>query len=394
MDTRTVGVITGTRADYGLLYGLLRALDTDDAFRLRLLVTGMHLSGDFGHTVEEIEKDGFSIDARVDMLVSSDSAVGTAKSVGLGVIGFADALDNLDLDVLVVLGDRFEMLAAAQSALLLRIPIAHIHGGETTEGAFDEGIRHSLTKMAHYHFVTAEPYRRRVIQMGEQPERVVTVGAPGLDQIRHTDLLTREQFESCLNFPLGDRAFLVTVHPATLAETETGQTVGAVLDALDRFDDASILFTKANADPDGREINRILAEYCAHRSNCRLFDSLGQKRYLSALQHVDVVVGNSSSGLIEAPAFDVPTVNVGPRQDGRLRAPSVIDCEEQPDAIAQALQQACSPSFRTQIEGAGSPYGQGYAGKTIAHHLKRVALDNDVLRKEFYDLDAVPSVDA
>jgi len=386
MAQRRICIVTGTRADYGLLYGLMREVQADPDLRLQLVVTGMHLSPRFGETVEEIEEDGFEIDARVEMLLSSDTGVGTAKSIGLGVSGVADALDRLAPDVLVVLGDRFEMLAAAQAALVMRIPIAHIHGGETTEGAFDESIRHSLTKMAHYHFVVAEPYRRRVVQMGEPPDRVFTVGAPGLDQIRYTDLLDRTAFEESVDFELGDPTFLVTYHPATLGEVPPADAVQELLRALDRFDDARILFTKANADPQGRRINEVLESYCEGRSGARLYESLGQQRYLSALQHVDGVVGNSSSGLIEAPAFDVPTVNVGPRQQGRLRGPSVIDCAERADAIAAAIETACSSAFRKKIAGAESPYGRGDTATTIAAHLKECPLDESVLTKSFYDL--------
>jgi UDP-N-acetylglucosamine 2-epimerase (non-hydrolysing)/GDP/UDP-N,N'-diacetylbacillosamine 2-epimerase (hydrolysing) len=387
MAQRRIGVVTGTRADYGLLYGLLREVQADPELRLQLVVTGMHLSPQFGGTVQEIEDDGFEIDARVEMLVSSDTGVGTAKSMGLGLSGMADALDRLAPDVLVVLGDRFEMWAAAQAALVLRVPTAHIHGGETTEGAFDESIRHALTKMAHYHFVVAEPYRRRVVQMGEAPDRVFTVGAPGLDQIQYTDLLDREAFEASIGFELGTPTFLVTYHPATLGDTDPADGVRELLRALDRFDDARLLFTKANADPQGRRINEALEAYCEGRDDAQVYASLGQRRYLSALRHVDVVVGNSSSGLIEAPAFDVPTVNVGPRQRGRLRGPSVIDCAEEADAIADAIRTACSAAFRTKMEGAESPYGAGDTAETITRHLKRLPLDDSVLTKPFYDLD-------
>ncbi len=386
MASRRICIVTGTRADYGLLYGVLREVKADPELDLQLVATGMHLSPEFGRTEQTIEEDGFEIDARVEMLLAGDTGVGTAKSMGVGVMGMADALDRLEPDVVVVLGDRFEMLSAAQAALVMRIPIAHIHGGEVTEGAFDESIRHSLTKMAHYHFVVADPYRRRVIQMGEAPDRVFTVGAPGLDQIQYVDLLDRTSFEQSIEWTLGEPTFLVTYHPATLGDAHPVDAVHELLQALDQFDDAHLLFTKANADPQGREINQVLASYCADRDDARLYDTLGQQRYLSALQHVDVVVGNSSSGLIEAPAFNLPTVDVGARQRGRLRGPSVIDCAEQADEIAEALEQAVRPAFQARIRGAESPYGQGQAAERITRHLKRQPLDASVLTKSFHDL--------
>ena len=390
MAARTVAVVTGTRADYGLLYGLLREIETREALELQLIVTGMHLSDAFGGTERAIEDDGFTPDARVDMLLGSDTGVGTAKSTGVGVIGCADALDRLRPDVLVVLGDRFEMFAAAQAALLMGIPIAHIHGGETTEGAFDDSLRHSLTKMAHYHFVAAEPFRRRVIQMGEAPDRVFTVGAPGLDQIRYTDLLDRTAFEASIDWTLGDRrTILVTLHPATRSETSADRLVEAVLQALDHFEEARLLFTKANADPAGRRINAALEAYCEGRDRARVYASLGRQRYLSALQHVDLVVGNSSSGLIEAPAFDVPTVNVGIRQAGRPRASSVLDCEVETEAVAEAIERAVDPAFRASIEGTSSPYGRGHAADAMARHLTEVPLGDAAGATTFYDLDEV-----
>jgi UDP-N-acetylglucosamine 2-epimerase (non-hydrolysing)/GDP/UDP-N,N'-diacetylbacillosamine 2-epimerase (hydrolysing) len=386
MSKRSVAVITGTRADYGLLRGTLREIKADPLLNLQLIVTGAHLVEDFGYTVSVIEASEVSIAARVDMLLASDTGVGAAKSLGLGVSGCADAFDRLEPDVVLLLGDRFEMLAAAEAALMMRIPVAHIHGGETTEGAFDESIRHSLTKMAHIHFVTAEPHRARVIQMGEQPDRVFTVGAPGLDQIHHTELLNRQAFEDAIGFQLGDPTFLITLHPSTLGTQEPETSARHLLDAVDGFDGARLIFTKANADPAGRRINERIAEYCEGRDGARLYDSLGQRRYLSALRHVDVVVGNSSSGLIEAPAMDVPTVNVGPRQDGRLRGPSVVDCRADRDAIASAIETVLEPQFLSIVENADPPYGEGRTGQAIAHHLREIDLSDAILKKPFFDL--------
>lgn len=387
MNSRTICVVTGTRADYGLLYWLLRDIQDASALTLQLLVTGMHLAPEFGETYRTIEEDGFPIDAKVEMLLSSDTAVGTAKSMGLGVIGCADAFARLQPDLIVLLGDRFEMFAAAQAGLVMRIPLAHIHGGETTAGAFDEGLRHAITKMAHLHFASAEPHQRRIIQMGEAPDRVFTVGAPGLDHLRRLDVMNREPLETSIDLSLDSPSFLVTLHPATLSEQPARETAQALLDALDRFPEAHILFTKTNADPEGRVINRMIEDYATqHPERMRVFTSLGQRRYLSALHQVDVVIGNSSSGLLEAPAIPVPTVNIGIRQQGRLSARSVIDCEATAAGIAEAIEQALDPAFDDVLRETTSPYGDGYASERILKQLKTVPLDASMLAKAFYDL--------
>jgi UDP-hydrolysing UDP-N-acetyl-D-glucosamine 2-epimerase len=387
MSKRKICVVTGARADYGLLYWLLREIETERTLELQLAVTGMHLSPEFGLTVREIEADGFLIAERVEMLLSSDTPVGVAKAIGLGVIGFADAFARLRPDILVVLGDRFEVLAAAQAALVARIPIAHLHGGETTKGTFDEAIRHSITKMAHLHFVAAEPYRRRVIQLGEDPARVFNVGAPGLDHIRRTTLLDRAAFERSIEFEMGQPTFLVTYHPATLVERSAADGARELLRALDRFETARVLFTRTNADTGGRAVNELLEAYVeAHPKRARLFTSLGQQRYLSALRLVDLVVGNSSSGVIEAPAFGVPTVNIGPRQEGRLRAASVIDSAEDADAIAAAIERAMSPRFRAELEGMASPYGEGDTARRVVEVLLAVEIGEGLVMKRFFDV--------
>jgi UDP-N-acetylglucosamine 2-epimerase (non-hydrolysing)/GDP/UDP-N,N'-diacetylbacillosamine 2-epimerase (hydrolysing) len=387
MSKRKICVVTGTRAEYGSLYWLLREIQADDALQLQLAVTGMHLSPEFGLTIRDIEADGFAVDERVEMLLSSDTPVGIAKSVGIGVIGFADAFARLQPDVVVVLGDRFEILAAAQAALVARIPIAHLHGGETTEGVFDEAIRHSITKMAHLHFVAAEPYRRRVIQLGEAPSRVWNVGAPGLDHLRRTRLLDRAAFEHAIDFDLGEPTFLVTYHPATLSERSPGEAARELLRALDRFASARILFTKTNADTGGRVINEMIDAYVAeHSERARAFTSLGQQRYLSALNLVNLVIGNSSSGVIEAPAFNVPTVNIGPRQQGRLRAVSVVDCSVDADDIATAIERALSNEFKASLQDMKLPYGQGDTAQKIASVLRESILGEGLLMKRFFDV--------
>ena len=387
MAARKICIVTGTRAEYGLLYWLMREVQDDPELDLQIVATGMHLSPEFGLTYQDIEADGFEIDEKVEMLTSSDTPVGTAKSIGLGTIGFADVLDRLDPDLIVLLGDRYEILAVAQSALVGHIPIAHISGGEVTEGAIDDSVRHAVTKMAHVHFVSTSTFRDRVIQLGEQPSRVLNVGSPGLDYLHRLDLMSREELESSLGFELGDLTFLVTYHPATLQERPSEESLEELLKALDQFPEARVIFTKANADAEGRVINQRIDEYVEEEGHrARLYASLGQRRYLSALHHVDLVLGNSSSGLTEAPAVPVPTVNLGDRQKGRPRAGSVIDCKEQEDAIVEGIRKALSDPLQERLDDVSSPYGDGKATPRIRRHLKELELE-DLTRKSFYDLD-------
>lgn len=383
---RKIAIITGSRAEYGLLYWLLREIEADNALELQLIVTGMHLAPEFGLTSRVIEQDGFQIAANVEMLLSSDTPIGIAKSIGLGVIGFADTLANLKPDMVVVLGDRYEIFAAVQAAMALNLPVAHLHGGETTEGAMDEAIRHSITKMSHLHFVAAEAYRQRVIQLGESPERVFNVGGVALDNLKHLSLLNRGQFETALDFKLAPLNFLVTYHPVTLSQTSVKTSAQALFDALDEFPQANIIFTKANADAGGRIINQLLDEYAAAQpKRVYVTTSLGQLKYLSAIKLVDVVIGNSSSGLIEVPALQKPTVNIGERQQGRLKAASVIDCIEETSAIKQAIIRALSAEFQAQLPKVISLYGQAGASLKIKELLKNYNL-HDILMKKFYDL--------
>lgn len=384
---RRICVVTGTRADYGLLYWPMREILDAPDLELQVLVTGMHLSPEFGMTVREIEADGFEVSDRVEMLLSSDSPAAIAKSMGVGLIGFADALRRLSPDVILLLGDRFEILAAAQAAMVARIPIAHIHGGESTTGLMDDSIRHAVTKMALYHFVTAEPFRRRVIQLGEHPARVHIVGAPGLDHLRRSELLDRASLEQALGFPLRTPVLLVTYHPVTLEATDPSEPMGELLAALDAVPEATLIFTRTNADTRGRVINQMIDRYVdSNPERAHVFTSLGQQRYLSALREVDAVVGNSSSGIIEAPAVQVPTVNVGDRQGGRLRAQSVVDCAVTREAIEAAIRRVLTTDFRQAMGDATSPYGDGHAAERIVGHLRELPLE-DVLKKGFYDLD-------
>lgn len=382
---RRICFVTGTRADYGHLYWVMREVQQDPELELQVIVTGAHLCNAWGRTVDVIERDGFPIDARVDMQLSGDSGVATAKSTGLAVIGFADAYERLSPDLIVLLGDRYEELAAAQVALLMKIPVAHIHGGETSEGAMDESIRHAVTKMSHLHFVAAAPYRDRVLQLGENPAAVFNFGAPGLDHLTRTPLPDRAALAADIGLPLDGPVFAVTYHPVTLNAQVPAVAANELIGALERFPSANIIFTGVNADPGNWAIARAIREFSAtHPERVRFFDSLGQQRYLGLLQIADVVIGNSSSGLIEAPALRVPTVNIGDRQRGRLKAASVIDCADDTESIKNAIEQALSPQFREQLPVNLSPYGKGRAAAQIMQVMKTCDLSN-ILMKKFFD---------
>ncbi len=383
---RKICVITGSRAEFGLLRWLMEAIERSPAMALQVVATGSHLSPEFGLTYREIEAAGFTIDRKVEMLLSSDSSTGVTKSIGLGVIGFADALRELDPDLVVLLGDRYEILAAATAAMIAHKPIAHLHGGEKTEGAFDDAIRHTITKMAHLHFVAAEEYRRRVIQLGEDPARVHLVGALGLDSLKRLELMSRPELEDSLDFRLGERNLLVTFHPETLLPGMAEQHTGELLDALGVLNDVSMVFTLPNADTEGRKITSMIEAFVAGRSNARSFVSLGQLRYLSLVSLVDAVVGNSSSGIIEVPSLGKPTVNIGERQKGRIRAPSVIDCEPRRDDILQAIAATYEPGFRARLTSVINPYGSGGASDAIVQVIERCDLST-LIRKQFYDLN-------
>lgn len=385
-QTRKICIVTGSRAEYGLLHWLMHEIQQDPDLQLQVVATGMHLAPEFGLTYQQIEEDGFSIDHKVEMLLSSDTPVGISKSLGLGVIGFADALASLQPDVMVVLGDRFEIFAAVQAAMMLRIPIGHIHGGELTEGAVDEAIRHAITKMAHWHFTATAVYRRRVVQMGEQPDRVFNVGAPGLDNLHYLELLDRQQLEQAIGFKLGPRNILVTFHPVTLEQATAGEQFRQLLKVLDCFQDVHIIFTLPNADADGRVIISMIDDYRQRfPGRVTTFVSMGSLRYLSALQFMDAVVGNSSSGLLEAPAFKIGTINIGDRQKGRLSADSVIHCQPDFASILGAFNRLFSNDFSTMLKQVQNPYGQGGASVKIKELLKTLPLSG-VLKKRFYDI--------
>ncbi len=382
---RKVCVVTGTRAEYGLLYWLMKEIEADAELELQIIVTGMHLSPEFGLTYKEIEKE-FTITKKIEMLLSSDTSVGISKSMGLAQISFAESFEELRPDIIVVLGDRYEIFSAVSAAMIARIPIAHLHGGETTEGAFDEAIRHSITKMSHLHFTAAEEYRRRVIQLGEHPQRVFNVGGMGIENIKRLKLLSKNELEQSMDFKLGEKNILVTFHPVTLENSTAKEQFQELLGAVDELQATRIIFTKANSDTDGRIINQMIDEYVAkNKDKSVAFTSLGQLRYLSALQFMDAVVGNSSSGLLEAPSFKIGTINIGERQKGRLKAQSIIDCSPTKESILKALDKLSSNQFKEQLQTAINPYGDGTASQTIVNLLKNIELTS-IIKKTFYDV--------
>ncbi|HEX2535868.1 MAG TPA: UDP-N-acetylglucosamine 2-epimerase [Chitinophagaceae bacterium] len=377
-------IVTGSRAEYGLFYPLLEGISRDPELQLQLLVTGMHLSPEFGLTYRQIEEDGFVIDEKVEMLLSADTGTAIAKSTGLGVIGYADAFRRLQPDWVVVLGDRFETFAAATAAFLSRLPLAHLHGGELTEGALDDGLRHCITKMAYLHFASTERYRERIIQMGEEPERVFHVGAIGLDNIRRLEPLGREALSEKLGLDLERETLLVTFHPATLEVDAAQEQIENLVEALRQFPDQQVVFTLSNADENSRVINRSIHRFAEENpARVKAFTSLGQLNYLSLLRCVTAVVGNSSSGIIEVPSFGIPTVNIGSRQQGRLAADSVIHTGTDTESIRRGLEQALSPSFRAYCRTVANIYGDGHTAPAILKEMKRTGRLH-TLKKSFY----------
>jgi len=383
--SRKICIVTGSRAEYGLLRWVMEGIRQAPDLELQIIATGMHLSPEFGLTFREIEKDGFCIDRMVETLLSSDTPTGLAKAMGLGLIGFGEALQQLQPDMILVLGDRFEIFSAVAAAMVARIPVAHLHGGEATEGAFDEAIRHSITKMSHLHFVAAEEYRKRVIQLGEHPDRVFLVGGLGIDNIKKLNPLDRAALEASLGFNLGSRNLLVTFHPVTLENATSTEQMAELLAALETLEDTHLIFTMPNADTDSRVLFTLVDQFVANHVNARAFASLGQLRYLSCIRHVDGVVGNSSSGLAEVPSFGKGTINIGDRQRGRLKAESVIDCSPDRQSIAAALQRLYSPAFQAKLKTVCNPYGEGGASDKIVQVLRGYPLES-ILKKSFYDL--------
>lgn len=387
LKQRKICVVTGSRADYGHLRGLMREIQGDPRLQLQLVVTGMHLAARFGFTYKMIQREGFLITERVGILCFDDSPVGIAQSIGSGCRLFARTFSKIKPDILVLLGDRYEMLAAAIAAYMLRIPIAHLHGGESSEGAVDEGIRHSITKMAVYHFTAAEIYRRRVIQMGEEPQRVFHYGAPGLDGIHKARLLNKAELAEALDFDLSGPTAMITYHPATLDHQPADRQIQHVLKAIRRFSLKGI-FTQSNADAQGRVINRRMEEFCfRHPQQYKFIRNLGQLVYLSCLKHFDLMIGNSSSGIIEAPSFHLPVVNIGDRQRGRLHPPNVIDADCSVSSIQRAIALALSPRFRLRLKYLVNPYVKFKDGKInyrIKEKLRTLPIHPGVMKKKFF----------
>tara|TARA_B100001996_G_scaffold60872_2_gene43586 strand:+ start:319 stop:1491 length:1173 start_codon:yes stop_codon:yes gene_type:complete len=383
---RKICVVTSSRADYGLLKSVISCLDSDPKFNLQLIATGMHLLPKFGNTYKEIETDGFKIDYKIKMLLNSDTAEAIIKSMGKGSINFADVLVKIKPDLIIVLGDRFEILTVVSSALIASIPIAHLHGGESTEGLIDEAIRHSITKMSHLHFVATENYRKKVIQLGEQPNRVFNVGGLGVDRIKNTKLLNKKEIEKILNFKFANKNLLVTFHPVTLEKNNEESHFKQLLLALKLLKDTNIIFTLPNADKNGQIIIKLIKNFVRKNSNAKSFSSLGQLNYLSCIQFIDGVIGNSSSGLLEIPTFKKGTINIGERQKGRVQASSIINCRPEKRSIELAIKKLYSKKFKLQLRKTINPYGNGGATKKIIKVIKNFNLDG-ILKKEFYNLD-------
>ena len=385
MNKRKICIVTGSRAEYGLLYWVIKEVEADQDLELQLIATGSHLSSEFGLTYKEIEKD-FKIDKKIDMHLSSDTSEGISKSMGIALTSFSKAYNKLKPDIVVVLGDRYEIFSAVSSAMISRIPIAHLHGGEATEGIIDEAIRHSVTKMSHLHFTAAKEYRKKVIQLGEEPNRVFNVGGAGIESIKRLKLLTKKDFEKSINFKLNIKNILVTYHPVTLENNTSKKKFQELLDAIDELKDTNIIFTKTNSDMDGKVINQMIKQYTKKNFEKSIgVTSLGQLNYLSALQYIDFIIGNSSSGLLEAPSFKTGTINIGDRQNGRLKAESVVDCLPNKKNIKRAIKKIYSNRFQNILKDVKNPYDHGCVSKKITKVLKKVKLD-EILKKNFFNI--------
>ena len=382
---RKICVVTGSRADYGLLRFVMQGIKEDADLVLQVVATGLHMSPTFGLTYREIEADGFNIDAKVETLSSSDTPVGIAESMGKGLSGCAAVFRRLQPDVILVLGDRFEIFAATAAALVGKIPVAHLHGGETTIGAFDEAFRHSITKMSHFHFVAAEEYRQRVIQLGEDPDNVFLVGGLGVDGVKNISLLSKDEIESSLGVKFQSKSLLVTFHPVTLEDETSEVQMKELLSALSDLSDTTLIFTMPNADPGGLVLIKMIQEFVSQNTNSFAFTSLGQLRYLSCMAQVDAVIGNSSSGLIEAPTFKKGSINIGDRQLGRLQASSIINCQPEKNSIGEAIRRVYSSEFQRSLVKTINPYGEGGASARIVEILRTESLAG-IVKKTFHDL--------
>ncbi len=386
MNKRKICVITGSRAEYGLLYWLIKGIDLDQDLDLQLIVTGMHLCDDFGLTFREIERD-FKIDRKIDMNLSSDTSLGISKSMSLAQSSFSEAYNDLNPDIVLVLGDRYEIFSAVTAAMISKLPIAHIHGGESTEGSIDEAIRHSITKMSHIHFTAADEYSKRIIQLGEDPVRVFNVGGMGIENIKRQKFLSKEEFEKSINFKLNLKNILVTFHPVTLENRTSEKQFRELINSINELKNTHIIFTKTNSDLGGKIINEIIDEFSIkNKEKTIAITSMGQLKYLSAMMHVDLIIGNSSSGLLEAPSFNIGTINIGDRQKGRIKADSVIDCLPNKKDIDQSLKKIYSFDFQKKLKYVKNPYDNGLGSSKIIKVLKTISLKN-MLKKSFYDVN-------
>ncbi|MCM3760899.1 UDP-N-acetylglucosamine 2-epimerase [Alkalihalobacillus oceani] len=384
---KKISVLTATRAEYGLLKPIIENLNTISEFDVRIVVTGAHLSPEFGLTYKEIEEDGFLIDSKIEMLLSADTPAAISKSMGLAMISFADYFEKLKPDMLLVLGDRYETLAVCTAAMNQRIPIAHLYGGETTEGAVDEAIRHAITKLSYLHFTSTESYRKRVIQLGEHPDRVFCVGAVGVENILSQPLMSKDELALSIKFNFDKPYAVVTFHPVTLEDNQLQEQFQALLKVCQKHQNLNFIFTKANADANGRIINKMIDHYLEKYNNATAFTSLGLIRYLSALKYCEFVIGNSSSGLIEAPSFGIPTINIGDRQKRRIQADSVINCLPSYEDIKNAVHLALSVNFKKKCRSTINPYGNGGTSKKVIAKIKEFLLNERIeLKKKFYDL--------
>lgn len=385
---KIISILTATRAEYGLLKPIIAKLNKVEEFDVRIVATGAHLSPEFGLTYKEIVEDGFSIDKKIEILLSSDTPTSISKSMGIAIIGFADYFEKLNPDLLIVLGDRYETLAVAITAMNQRIPIAHLYGGETTEGAIDESIRHAITKLSYLHFTSTAEYRKRVIQLGEHPDRVYNVGAIGIENILNEKLLSKEKVEEELIIDTNRPYAMVTFHPVTLENNSSKRQVESLLEVCKRYKNINFIFTKANADSEGRIINQIIGDYAKMNENIKYFNSLGMIKYLSALKYCSMVIGNSSSGLLEAPSFGIPTVNIGDRQKGRMQASSVINCQPTYEEIKLAIELALNDLFIKQAKMTENPYGNGNTSDKVINVIKDYLLSKKIdLKKTFYDCE-------
>tara|TARA_B110000483_G_C18156991_1_gene527777 strand:+ start:359 stop:1528 length:1170 start_codon:yes stop_codon:yes gene_type:complete len=386
MSKRKICIVTGSRADYGLLYWLIKEVKADQDLELQLIATGMHLSSKFGMTHKVIEKD-FNIDKKIDIHLSSDTSVGISKSMGIAQTSFSEAYNELNPNIVVVLGDRYEIFSAVSAAMIGKIPIAHIHGGEITEGSWDDCIRHCISKMAHLHFVATEEYKNRVIQLGEDPSRVFNTGGMGIENIKKLQLLNKNEFEKSINFKLNKKNILITFHPVTLENNTSKEQFQELLNVINELEDTNIIFTKTNSDLNGKIINQMIDQHTNKYPKKSIgFTSLGQLRYLSALQYVDAVVGNSSSGLLETPSFKIGTINIGERQKGRIRAESVVDCLPDKKDIQKSFKRLYSKNFQDLLSNVNNPYDNGSSSKKIVRVLKNFKLKN-ILKKSFYNIE-------